>query len=66
MELGNYATYPLRGLGSISFWTPSTGVLELNDVLFVLGLKKNILLVYCMVELHCVIKFDDQKVIIRC
>jgi hypothetical protein len=44
---------------------PSGDVLELNDVLFVLGLMKNLLLVSCMIDLHCVVKFDAQKVIIR-
>jgi hypothetical protein len=48
VELGDDATYPMKGLGSISFWMPSSDVLELNDVLFVPGLKKNLLSVSCM------------------
>jgi hypothetical protein len=40
MDLGDDATYSMKGLGSISLWMPSGDVLELNDVLFVLGLTK--------------------------
>jgi hypothetical protein len=40
LELGDDATYPVKGLDSISFQMTSSQVLELKDVLFVLGLKK--------------------------
>jgi hypothetical protein len=48
VELGDDATYPVRGVGSISFQMPSGDVLELSDVLFVPSLKKNLLSVSCM------------------
>jgi hypothetical protein len=40
---------------------PSSDVLELNDVLFVLGLKKNILSVSCMIDLQCRVAFEGQQ-----
>jgi hypothetical protein len=48
MELGDDATYPVRGVGSISFQMPSGDVLELSDILFVPSLRKNLLSVSCM------------------
>jgi hypothetical protein len=55
VELGDDATYPMRGVGSISFQTPIGDVLELSNVLYVLGLKKNLLLVSCMEDLQCML-----------
>jgi hypothetical protein len=37
VELGDNATYLVKGLGSIPFHMPLGDVLELNDVLFVIG-----------------------------
>jgi len=44
------------------------GVLELSGVLYVLCLTRNLLLVSIMIDLVCVVEFDDQQVIIwrRC
>jgi hypothetical protein len=60
VELGDDATYPMRGVGSISFWMPSSDVLELSDVLFVPGLKKNILSVSCMEDHQWRVAFEGQ------
>jgi hypothetical protein len=54
VELGDDATYPMRGVGSISFQMPSGDVLELSDVLFVPGLKKNLLSISCMTR--CIVE----------
>jgi hypothetical protein len=43
VELGDDATYPVTRMGSVSFCMPSGDVLELDDVLYVLGLTKNLL-----------------------
>lgn len=43
VDLGDDTTYPVKGVGSISFQMPLGGVLGPNDILFVLDLKKNIL-----------------------
>jgi hypothetical protein len=61
VELGDDATYPMKGLGSISFQMPSSDVLELNDVLFVLSLKKNLLSVSCMTNFQCRVAFEGQQ-----
>jgi hypothetical protein len=45
VELGDEATYLVRGVGPISFQMPLGDVLELDNVLYVLGLKKNLILV---------------------
>jgi hypothetical protein len=50
VDLGDDATYPMKRLVSISIRMPSCDVLELNDVFFILGLKKNILSVSCLVD----------------
>lgn len=43
MELSDDATYPMRGVYSISLWIPLDEFLEVNDVFFVPSLKKNLL-----------------------
>jgi hypothetical protein len=52
VELGDGATYPMRGVGSIYFKTPTDDVLELSNVLCVPRLKKNLYLVSCMIDIH--------------
>jgi hypothetical protein len=37
VELGDDATYPIAGVGSISFQMPSSDILELTGILYVLG-----------------------------
>ena len=49
VEFGDVATYLMREAASISL-TPKSDVFELMNVLFVLGLKKNILSISCMVD----------------
>ena len=50
VEFGDDATYLMIEVASISFLTPKSDVFELINVLFVLGLKKNILSISCMVD----------------
>jgi hypothetical protein len=61
VELGNDATYLMRRVGYISFRMPSSDVLELSDILFVLGLRKNLLLVSCMTDIHWRVAFEGQQ-----
>lgn len=61
IKLGDDATHPVRGVGSISFWMPLGDVLELDAILFVLGLRKNLLLVYCMTDIHWRVVFEGQQ-----
>ena len=60
MELGDDATYLVKGVGFISFQIPLSDVLELDYVLFVLGLKKHLLLASCMTDVHCRVAFERQ------
>ena len=57
-RLGDDATYPVTRMGSVSFIMPLGDVLELDDVLYVHGLTKNLLLVLAIMDLS-VAKFDD-------
>jgi len=65
VELNNDATHSVTIVSFISFHMPLGHVLELNDVLYVLGLTKNLFSISCMTNLKCMPKFDDQQVIIR-
>ena len=65
MDIGNDATYLVRGVGSISFHTSLGDVLELSVILFVLGLKKNILSIYFMTNVKWRVSFEGQQCIIN-
>jgi hypothetical protein len=48
----------MTGMGSMSFYMPSCDVVELDGVLYVLGLT--------MSALRCVARFNNQQLIIKC
>jgi len=60
-EFTDDATDSMKGVGSISLWMPSRDVLELNDVLFVLGLKKNLLSISYMTDFLCRVAFKGHQ-----
>ena len=60
VELGDDSIYPMIGIDTLSFKMPSSNVLELHDVLFVLGLKKNLLFYLTITNLQRKVDFDDQ------
>jgi hypothetical protein len=64
VELAIDATYLITKLGSVSFSMPSSNVLELNGVLYVPILTKNIFLILSMTHLNCVVDFYAKQVII--
>ena len=43
VELGDNSTYPILGVGSTSFQLKSEDMLHIDDILYVTGLKKNLL-----------------------
>ena len=43
VELGNNASYDIKGVGSTSFLLDLGTVLHINDILYVPGLKRNLL-----------------------
>jgi hypothetical protein len=59
VELGDDATYPMTRIDPIFFKMPPCDVLELHDVLFVLGLTKNLLFVSVITNQKCKFEFDD-------
>jgi hypothetical protein len=58
VELGDDVTYPVRRVVSISFHMPACDVLEFSEILFVLGLKNNLLLVSCMIDVKWRVTFE--------
>ena len=42
VELGDNSTYPILGVGSTSFHLNSGDMIHMDEILYVLGLKKNI------------------------
>ena len=51
----------MKWLGSISILSSSNDVLEMNDVLFVLGLKKNLYLVFYIIDFQFRVAFEGQQ-----
>jgi hypothetical protein len=64
VELGDNAMYPIAKVGSISFQMPSSDIFELNGVLYVPNLTKNLLLVSVMRDLGYNDEFNNQQVLI--
>jgi hypothetical protein len=58
VTLGNDATYLVGGVGSISFQMPLVDVFELDHIVLVLGLRKNLLSVSCMTNIHWRVAFE--------
>jgi hypothetical protein len=64
VELGDDAKYAVKGEGTILFQLESGGSLEAQDVLYVPGLKKNLLSVSVMEDRGFVVMFKKGKVLI--
>ena len=52
--LGDDSTYPMTRMGSVSFCMSSGDVIDIDDVLYVLGLMKNLISVSTMIDLRSV------------
>ena len=63
VELVNDASYLMTKVGSISFHLPSSDFIELDDVLYVLGLTNNHISISTMINQRCVTEFDGQQII---
>jgi hypothetical protein len=57
VELGDDATYPMRGFGFISIYIPLGHVHELSDILLVPSLRKNLLSSYYMTYVNGRVSF---------
>jgi hypothetical protein len=65
VELGDDAKYPVAKVGTIPFQFESGNSLDVDDVLFVPGLKKNLLSVSVMEDKGFAMEFKNQQVLIR-
>jgi hypothetical protein len=65
VELGNDAKYAVKGVGTILFQLESSSSLEVKDVLYVLGLKKNLLAVLVMEDNGFVVEFQKGQALIK-
>jgi hypothetical protein len=59
VELGDDAKYPVAGVGTIPFQLQSGNSLDFDDVLFVPGLRKNLLSVSVMEDKGFAIEFKN-------
>ena len=64
VELGDDSTYKIEGVGSTSLQLDSGTVLHIDDVLYVPGLKKNLLSVVGLEEKGFRVLFMDKKVLL--
>jgi hypothetical protein len=60
MELGDDATYPVRGVGSISFQMPLRDVLEMDHILLVPRLRKKLLSISYMTDIDWRVAYEGQ------
>ena len=62
VELGDDSTYKIEGVGSPSLQLDSDMVLHIDDILYVPGLKKNILSIVGLEDKGHIVLFMDKKV----
>lgn len=60
--LGDNATYPVKGTGTVTVHLSQGQVLHLQDVLYVLDLKKNLVPILAMEDKGFKVAFADRKV----
>ena len=61
VELGDDATYAIKGVGSTSFQLDSRIVLHIEEILFVPGLKKNLLSILDLEDKGFKVTFMEGK-----
>ena len=61
MDIGDDATYHVRGIASISFHIPLGDDFELGYVYFIHGFKKNLLSMSCMAQYNQDFLFSDNN-----
>ena len=60
--LGDNATYPMKGTGTVTLHLSQGQVLHLQDVLYVPDLKKNLVFILAMEDKGFKVAFIDGKV----
>ena len=64
VELGDDTTYKIEGVGSASLQLDSGTVFHIEDILYVPGLKKNLLSVASLEDKGYKVIFMDRKVLL--
>lgn len=64
VELGGDAKYVVKGEGTVQFMLKSRGTLEAKDMWYVLGMKKNLLLVSVMKDRRYIVMRRNGKLLI--
>ena len=57
----NNSSYPIQGIGKIELVAANGSTFILLDVLFVLGIKKNLLSIFALARNGLVVKFVDDR-----
>ena len=57
----NNSSYPIEGVGQIVLNTANGSTFTLYDVLYVPGIKKNLLSVFALAKIGLVVKFVDDR-----
>ena len=63
VKLGDDYQYPIKGSGESSYNLDSGNSMKMKDVLFVSGLKKNLLSIYALYAKGMSVEFIDGQVI---
>jgi hypothetical protein len=63
VELGDKSTYPVEGFGQASVKLKTGNNVHLSNVLYVLGLEKNLVSISCLEDKGNIIAFVDGKVL---
>jgi hypothetical protein len=63
VKLGDDYQYPIKGVGEASFKLDYGKLMKIKDVLFILGLRKNILSISTLEEKGFIISFVDGEVL---
>ena len=64
VELGDDTTYKIEGVGSASLQLDLGNVLHIEDILYVPGLKKNLIYVVGLEDKGYKVIFTDRKVLL--
>jgi predicted aspartyl protease len=64
VELGDKNSYAVKGIGQATINMESGNSIHLSNVLYVLGLKKNLVSIYCLEEKGDRVAFLDGKVLV--
>lgn len=61
VDLGNVSKYAVKGVGYTSFQLDLGDILHMSGILFVPGLKKNLLFIYALEDKGYIVSFVDGK-----